>query len=45
VAALRAAADNWVDVVTQHGHGALRDVWLDILARRSAPRIGHVLTL
>jgi hypothetical protein len=40
-----AAADNWVDVVTQHGHGALRDVWLEILAGHSAPRIGHVLTL
>ena len=40
-----AAAGNWVDVVSQHGHGALRDVWLEILAGHSAPRIGHVLTL
>jgi hypothetical protein len=31
--------------VTQHGPEALRDVWLEVLSGRSAPRVGHVLTL
>lgn len=26
------------------GHDALREVWLDVLAGRSAPRTGHVVT-
>jgi hypothetical protein len=39
------AAGGWVDVVTAHGPAALRQVWLDVLAGRSAPRIGHVVTL
>jgi hypothetical protein len=39
------AAEGWVDVVTAHGPQALRQVWLDVLAGRSAPRIGHVVTL
>jgi Protein of unknown function (DUF2855) len=39
------AVEGWVDVVTQHGPEALRDVWLEVLAGRSAPRVGHVLTL
>jgi hypothetical protein len=39
-----AAAEAWVDVVSHHGPEALRQVWLDVLAGRSAPRVGHVLT-
>ncbi len=39
-----AAADGWVDVVRHHGPGALREVWLEVLAGRSAPRAGHVIT-
>jgi hypothetical protein len=35
---------DWVDVVEQHGPDALRDVWLEVLAGRSAPRTGHVIT-
>jgi hypothetical protein len=37
--------EGWVDVVVQHGPEALRNVWLEVLAGRSAPRVGHVLTL
>jgi hypothetical protein len=37
--------EDWVDVVEQHGPEALRAVWLEVLAGRSAPRTGHVLTL
>lgn len=39
------AADGWVDIVTRSGAGALREVWLEVLAGHSAPRTGHVLTL
>lgn len=39
------AVEGWVDVVVQHGPEALRDVWLQVLAGHSAPRVGHVLTL
>lgn len=39
-----AAAEAWVDVVSHHGPEALRQVWLEVLAGRSAPRVGHVLT-
>lgn len=39
-----AAAEGWVDVVRHYGHDALREVWLDVLAGRSAPRTGHVVT-
>ena len=39
------AVEDWVDVVEQHGPEALRAVWLEVLAGRSAPRTGHVLTL
>jgi Protein of unknown function (DUF2855) len=38
------AAEGWVDVVTHHGAGALREVWLEVLGGHSAPRTGHVLT-
>jgi hypothetical protein len=38
------AVEEWVDVVTQHGPEALREVWLEVLAGRSAPRVGHVVT-
>ena len=38
------AAEGWVNVVRHHGHDALREVWLDVLAGRSAPRTGHVVT-
>ena len=39
------AVKDWVDVVEQHGPEALRAVWLEVLAGRSAPRTGHVLKL
>ena len=38
------AAEGWVDVVRHHGPDALREVWLDVLAGRSAPRTGHVVS-
>jgi hypothetical protein len=43
-ASFAAAAQGWVDVVSHHGPEALRQVWLEVLAGRSAPRVGHVLT-
>jgi len=36
-------AQGWVDVVEHDGPGGLRDVWLEVLAGRSSPRIGHVI--
>ena len=39
-----ATAAGWVDVVHHRGPEALRQVWLEVLAGRSAPRAGHVLT-
>jgi hypothetical protein len=39
------AAEQWVDVQVSAGREALRDVWLEVLAGRSAPRTGHVLRL
>jgi hypothetical protein len=39
------AAEAWVDVEVRHGPEALRDVWLEVLAGRTPPRVGHVLTL
>ena len=39
-----AAAEGWVEVVSHRGHDALREVWLEVLAGRSAPRTGHVVT-
>ena len=38
------AAEGWVDVVSHHGPDALREVWLEVLVGRSAPRTGHVVT-
>jgi hypothetical protein len=35
----------WVDVVEGHGPQALNDVWLEVLANKSAPRAGNVLRL
>jgi hypothetical protein len=35
----------WVDIVTHEGPDALREVWLEVLAGRAVPRIGHVLVL
>ncbi|MFL6238373.1 MAG: DUF2855 family protein [Actinomycetes bacterium] len=34
----------WVDVVVDQGPERLRDVWLEVLAGRTPPRVGHVLT-
>jgi hypothetical protein len=34
-----------VDVVEGHGPQGLNDVWLEVLANKSAPRVGNVLTL
>jgi hypothetical protein len=39
-----AADEGWVEVVSHRGHDALREVWLEVLAGRSAPRTGHVVT-
>jgi Protein of unknown function (DUF2855) len=39
------AVEDWVDVVEQHGPQGLRAVWLEVLAGRSDPRTGHVVTL
>lgn len=37
--------EGWVDVVEGNGREALRDVWLEVLAGRSAPRAGNVVQL
>ncbi len=37
-------AEEWVDVVPHEGPEALRDIWLAVLAGRTAPREGHVVT-
>lgn len=37
--------EGWVDVVEGVGPEALRDVWLEVLGNRSAPRAGNVLRL
>jgi hypothetical protein len=39
------AVEQWVDVQVGTGPEALRDVWLEVLSGRSAPRTGHVLSL
>jgi hypothetical protein len=39
------AVQRWVEVTVQHGPDALREVWLEVLAGRTAPRVGHVLSL
>ncbi|MDQ1712940.1 MAG: hypothetical protein QOE45_2390 [Frankiaceae bacterium] len=38
------AVEGWVDVVTHTGPEALARVWRDVLAGRTAPRDGHVVT-
>jgi hypothetical protein len=37
--------EGWVDVETHDGPDALREVWLEVLAGKTAPRVGHVLVL
>ena len=37
-------AEAWVDVNEQHGPEKLQAVWLEVLAGRSSPRTGHILT-
>jgi len=37
--------EGWVDVVEGRGPQALADVWLEVLANKSAPRVGNVLNL
>ena len=44
-AAFVPTVEPWVDVVVGEGPGALREVWLEVLAGRSDPRTGHVLQL
>lgn len=39
------AVEQWVDVRVGQGPQALREVWLEVLAGRSTPRVGHVLQL
>jgi hypothetical protein len=36
--------EGWVDVVESHGPEALREVWLEALANKSAPRAGNIVT-
>jgi hypothetical protein len=36
--------EGWVDVVENKGPEALRDAWLEVLANKSAPRTGHIVT-
>ena len=36
--------EGWVDVVEHHGPEALRDVWLEVLSGKSAPRAGNIVT-
>jgi NADPH:quinone reductase-like Zn-dependent oxidoreductase len=38
-------AEQWVDVVPHEGPAALRDVWLEVLAGTTSPRVGHVIQL
>jgi hypothetical protein len=35
----------WVDVTVGHGPQALQAAWLDVLAGRTPPRVGHVIQL
>ena len=35
----------WVEVVLGHGPDGLRDAWLEVLAGRAEPRVGHVIAL
>ena len=37
--------EGWVDVETHEGPEALREIWLEVLAGKTAPRVGHVLVL
>ncbi|MEU7840103.1 DUF2855 family protein [Micromonospora sp. NPDC049114] len=39
------AASGWLDVRVGNGPEALRDAWLDVLAGRTPPRVGHVVQL
>ncbi|MDQ1480079.1 MAG: hypothetical protein QOI44_940, partial [Actinomycetota bacterium] len=36
--------EDWVDVEENHGHDALHAAWLEVLANKSAPRTGHIIT-
>jgi hypothetical protein len=38
-------AAEWVDVVPHEGPAALREVWLEVLAGKMSPRVGHVIAL
>jgi hypothetical protein len=39
------SVEGWVDVVEGRGPQALNDVWLEVLANKTAPRVGNVLSL
>jgi hypothetical protein len=39
------AVEKWVDVQVGIGPQALREVWVEVLSGRSAPRTGHVVSL
>ena len=39
------AVERWVDVIESKGPEGLRDTWLEVLAGRTAPRVGHVVSL
>lgn len=39
------SVEHWVDVVVSTGPEALREVWLEVLAGRTPPRVGHVVAL
>ena len=40
-----AVVSGWLDVRVGNGPEALRDAWLDVLAGRTPPRVGHVVQL
>lgn len=39
------AVGGWVDVRVGEGPEALRSAWLEVLAGRTPPRVGHVIQL
>jgi len=39
------AVTGWVDIRVGHGPDALRSAWLEVLAGRTPPRVGHVVQL
>jgi hypothetical protein len=40
-----AVVEGWLDVQAGTGPDALRSAWLEVLAGRTPPRVGHILQL